>query len=123
MDAQKKYKNKTLIVMIYVCITLMIGFVFSQNRDRWRRKFSDNFLLAGIVEITIEKGRTTSPGNDPGTMLAASGPEFCPERRGRIVKRWHGDPNQARSSVFGVQGGASASPAANVHFSGWRLGP
>merc|ERR1712091_600267 len=57
-----------------------------------------------------------------GTMLAASGPEFCPERRGRIVKRGHGDPNQARFGVFGPPGGPSASPAANVHFFGRRGG-
>ena len=35
-------------------------------------------------------------------MLAASGPEFCAEPRSRIVKRWHGDPNQADCGVFGV---------------------
>ena len=55
-----------------------------------------------------------------GTMLAASGPEFCAEPRSRIDKRLDGDPIGVDFGVFGVSGGASAFRAARAHFSGRR---
>ena len=87
---------------MYICLFLFVLFLLS------------SFLC--LIKM-VEKSRSGH-----GSATAASGPEFCAEPRSRIDKRSHGDPNQAKSAVLGVSGGASASPAANVHFFGRRGG-
>ena len=70
--------------------------------------------------FTLKKRSKKKSRSGLGTMLAASGPEFCPERRGCYVKRRHGDPNQADFGVFGVP---RVWPRVGPDVAGWPQGP